>query len=449
MELFDIDSQTLNDLEIFERRKGEVCIFSLFNFTSTIGGKDRLLDFFKTPQNDLSVINKRKELIAYFQNSGTDLVFQKESMDFIEFYLKQKDKPDSISRYNTIKTVFSYLGGPTQKQYLRQRGVSQFLDLINSIREFCLELDIDNCPVLLKELSIAVNSLIEFPFLNKMFPLRHTELNRFALAKCDFIFRNLAVKEISVILDLVYHLDAYISVAKAAEKYKLNYPVFTTSRNQMLNIEGVFHLFIKEPVANDIRFGSEKNVCFITGANMSGKSTFLKSVAIAIYLAHLGFPVPANSMEISVFKGLMTTINLSDNLNQGYSHFYNEVMRVKEVARKVTDSKHMVVIFDELFRGTNVKDAYDGSLSIVSAFADIRDSFFMISTHIVEVAAALKNNGNIDFSYMNTTMENGVPQFSHQLKSGITEERMGMWIIENEGIIDILKKKVSRRSAGT
>ncbi|WP_449439499.1 MutS-related protein [Pedobacter steynii] len=191
-------------------------------------------------------------------------------------------------------------------------------------------------------------------------------------------------------------------------------------------------------MANDIDFNADKNVCFITGSKYGRKSTLLKSIAIAIYLAHLGFPVPAKSMETSVFDGLITTINLSDNLNQGYSHFYNEVLRVKEVAQKVTASKNMVVIFDELFRGTNVKDAYDASLSIIKAFSKIRKSFFIISTHIVEVAKELNENNNINFRFLETKIIEGKPVFTHQLKAGITDERMGMWIIENEGIMEIL-----------
>ena len=70
-------------------------------------------------------------------------------------------------------------------------------------------------------------------------------------------------------------------------------------------------------------------------------------------------------MELSVFKGLFTTINLSDNLSLGYSHYYNEVARVKYIVEQVRDLQEVVVVFDELFRGTNVKDAYDASCAVI------------------------------------------------------------------------------------
>lgn len=438
MELFDIDSQTLSDLEIFGTYKHDVSVFSFFNFTSTIGGREHLLSIFRRPQKDAPVIRLRLELIAYLQHSGIVLDFKRESMEFIEFYLRQKEKPKPITRYNRLKTTLSYLKGATQQQYMRKRGLSQLFDLLLSLDLFCNDLDAENPPPLLIELRTAVNAILEYPIIRRYF--KGKALNRFAVAKCDFICRKLAAEEIDTLLEIIYKLDAYVSVARAAEKYQLSYPVITDADPRRIEIKGVFHLFIKNPVPNSVDFSNKKNVCFLTGANMAGKSTFLKSVAIAVYLAHLGFPVPAAHMEISVFQGLMTTINLSDNLSQGYSHFYNEVRRVKEVAQKITETRNMVVIFDELFRGTNVRDAYEGSLSIISAFSRIRDNFFMISTHIVEVAAAMKHHDNVNFCYMSSTMAGGQPQFSYQLQSGVTDERMGMWIIENEGITEILKR---------
>lgn len=436
MELFDIDSQTLSDLEIFGSAKHEVSVFSFFNFTSTIGGRDKLLSIFKTPQTDAAVITLRLELIAYLQHSGVELYFRKESMDFIAFYLQQKVKPKPLTRYNRLKTALSYLSGATQEQYLRQRGIAQLFDLLLSLDLFCTDLDAEKSPPLLVSLRNTVSAILNYPIVRKH--LKGRALNRFALAECDYICRYLAVEEIDALLEIIYELDAYVSVARAAAQYKLCYPILNTSGPRKIEIKEVFHLFIKKPIANSIDFSYGKNVCFLTGANMAGKSTFLKSVAIAIYLAHLGFPVPAQDMELSIFRGLTTTINLPDNLSQGYSHFYNEVRRVKEVAQKITSARNMVVIFDELFSGTNVKDAYDGSLAIISAFSRIRDSFFMISTHIAELAAALKHHDNVNFCYMPSSLAEGLPQFSYLLQEGVTEERMGMWIIENEGIIDLL-----------
>ena len=103
--------------------------------------------------------------------------------------------------------------------------------------------------------------------------------------------------------------------------------------------------------------------------------------------------------------------NLSDNLNLGYSHFYSEVRRVKEVVTKLNSHQNLVVIFDELFRGTNVKDAYDGSLSIISALAKVKGSLFFISSHILEVAENLNQLDSICYNCLNQNLLNPKPVY--------------------------------------
>jgi DNA mismatch repair ATPase MutS len=177
---------------------------------------------------------------------------------------------------------------------------------------------------------------------------------------------------------------------------------------------------------------------------MAGKSTYLKSFGISVYLAHLGFPIPAKSIETSIFNGLLTTINMSDNINKGYSHYYNEVLRVKYVAEQINRLKNIVVIFDELFRGTNVIDAYEASLSVISAFAKIKMSLFAISTHIMEVAEKLKLNDSIYFKFFEIKINEGIPQYTYKLKDGVTDERIGMYILTKEKVIETITKTISR-----
>ena len=169
---------------------------------------------------------------------------------------------------------------------------------------------------------------------------------------------------------------------------------------------------------------------------MAGKSTFLKALGIATYLAHVGFPVPAQKMQLSLLSGICTSINVSDNLTAGYSHFYAEVMRVKEVVNKLKKNNKMLVIFDELFRGTNVKDAYDGTLAVVSAFSKIKTSFFVVSSHIVEVVNELRTKGQIRFGYFEVEQKDTTPIYTYKLKDGVSDIRLGMYIINKERLID-------------
>jgi DNA mismatch repair ATPase MutS len=122
----------------------------------------------------------------------------------------------------------------------------------------------------------------------------------------------------------------------------------------------------------------------------------------------------------------------------GYSHFYAEVLRVKKVAEEVSSGKQLLIIFDELFKGTNVKDAYDGTVAIVDAFSRKRGTF-IISTHIMEAGETLRqSNTKLFFKYLPTVMEGHLPTYPYILEEGITDDRHGMIIIRNEGILEMI-----------
>jgi DNA mismatch repair ATPase MutS len=153
----------------------------------------------------------------------------------------------------------------------------------------------------------------------------------------------------------------------------------------------------------------------------------------------MGFPVAASSMEFSVMDGLYTTVNLPDNLGIGASHFYAEVMRVKKIATELHAGKALFVLFDELFRGTNVKDAEEATIAVTQGFSAHRNSLFIISSHIMEAGEALGNNNHMRFLYLPTRMNGHTPEYTYTLEEGITDDRHGMIIIRNEGILEILK----------
>ncbi|MEG0797090.1 MAG: DNA mismatch repair protein, partial [Odoribacter sp.] len=234
--------------------------------------------------------------------------------------------------------------------------------------------------------------------------------------------------------------DVYIAVAGVAAKRGF---VFAKALDQLQNkisIRGLYHPQLKSPISNTIEIDENSNIIFLTGANMAGKSTFMKSFGISIFLAHIGFPLPVESMEFTLQSGMYTTINLPDNLSMGYSHFYAEVLRLKKVAEQVSRTQNLVIIFDELFRGTNVKDAYDATVAVTEAFARKRNCTFVISTHIIEAGETLKELcGNINFVYLPTVMEGSQPVYTYKLKAGITNDRHGMMIINNEHILEIIK----------
>ena len=441
---FDIDKQTLNDLEIFGSSDHQKSLFNLFKQTCTIEGEATLKLIFKNPLTSIDLISERKKLIEYLQKSNLDFNLDKESIDFIEFYLRQNNRPNKPSPLFKFQKIVGDYIKPNRELYLKRRGVKEVLDLISYLENLFSQLRSKEDYSFLIKLNNLIVSLKSNKHFGDYLSQEKFRLNSLKFIDFDFEIRTTELNKINELLTLLYELDAYFSVAKAGKKYNLSYPDINNDKEKRIEIKGLKHIFIKKAVSNNIVISTDKNVSFITGVNMAGKSTLLKSIAIAVYLAHLGFPVPAEQMSTSIFDGLITTINISDNLSEGYSHFYNEVCRIKEVAKKIDESKEMLVIFDELFRGTNVKDAHEASVSIIKAFSKIKNCLFLVSTHIIEVAEDLNQNRNIDFNFLETKMIDGKPSFSHNLKAGVTADRMGLWIIKNEGILEILNRNSSR-----
>jgi len=438
---FDIDKQTLNDLAIFRNNNSRQSIFSLFSQTSTIGGNEVLQDMFNRPLIDPVQIKERLEVFLYFEEHNVKISLNRNNYDFAEFYLNKHyhAKPFSIIT-GFLKIIHAF--NKDNDHYVIQTGIESTLSILDSLIKFADALQGD-LPKKIQEFhSIILNSFQpkEFVWLKQL--IKKPDRNAADMAKADHFFRQLAYDRMKILLNIAYQLDVYQSVRLSAKALGFSFPIVNENNTRELSIEGLFHPFIANPKSNDIEFSTDRNVCFVTGTNMAGKSSLLKSIGIAIYLSQIGFPVPAKRMVTSTFKGLITTINLADDVEQGHSHFYKEVLRVKHVAEKLNQSKDIFVIFDELFRGTNVKDAYDASLAIIAAFAKVKTCFFLVSTHIVEVAHELSSIENINFRYMETIFEDTNPVNSYKLKEGITEERLGMWIVKNERILEIIKNSL-------
>lgn len=440
---FEIDNQTLKDIEIFDSANNKRSVFSIFNSTRSMGGKNRLYTYFKTPLTDLTAINDRKNAIAFFQELTIthNLSIDKNTLDFIEYYLQQEGYPTTPpNKLRAIeKAIYNKLK-PSNEYYIIEKGIGYTVDFLLNIYHFALKLQNYDCPEKIRKNNSEIFRIFNLPEFIEIININ--KMGALNIAKLDYIIRYTHKDAIRFLLDIIYDYDVFITVSQVSKKKGYSYPEILPVQEYIIEANELYDPFIKEPIKNNINLTSQNNLLFITGPNMAGKSSLLKSLAIASYLAHIGFPVPATTFKISLLSGIYTTINISDNLNLGYSHFYAEVLRIKSISEKLKKGNNALVIFDELFRGTNVKDAYDGSLAIISAFSEVRSCFFAISTHILEVTDKLKEINTIQFRYMEVINKNESPQYTYLLKSGISDHRMGMYIIEKENIVNIIKSIV-------
>jgi len=391
----------------------------------------------ETPLTDMEGLNHRCELIKFLSFSGFELQISATQFNLIEHYIRLSIPPLRNNVFDALFQYFSYWLKPANDYYLVQTGTNQLLGLLSHLKEIIGAAVQKTLPTKLKEKIRIINNLIEVPEISTLIS-QYPEMNFIKINRLDYLFREKYKSELQAVVQVIYSLDAYISIGKVAAQNKLAFPEYSDTQNPDVSIKGLYHPLLNGAVPYDVDVSGLNNLCLLTGPNMAGKSTFLKSLGISIYISHLGFPVPAEKMKTAIYNGIVTTINLSDDMNRGHSHFYSEVKRVKDTALKLKEKKKLFVIFDELFRGTNVKDAFDASLLIIQAFAKINKSTFYISTHITEVAEKLYQLTNVDFKYFDSELMDDRPVYNYELKDGVSHERLGMSIVKNERIVEVL-----------
>ena len=442
---FVADQQTLDDLNLVNKYKSD-SIFNLFNQVQTEGGEKLLEHMFRHPLTDPEKITGRSNTFIYFQKKALDFPFINDDINRAETYLNNDRRGNILAAgiTNLKMQVLATLVRDDQYEVM-QAGLKATIAVLTTFRQFLTQFNQDNDNGIKSTNSLhaadhsAAVAIFRDSRLDRLTKENFENLSLVKLTTYDYLLRHTLKQQMEQLLQIIFRLDVYIAVSKVGREGDFHYATPMEKQRNLVKMEQARHPALKKAVVNTLSYHQDANVIFLTGANMAGKSTLMKTFGITLYLAHMGFPLAVKQMEFSVKDGIYSSINVADNLNMGYSHFYAEVLRVKKVAQEVSSGKNMVVIFDELFKGTNVKDAHDATLATTQAFALYRNCFFMISTHIIEVGEVLKEkHANIQFCYMPTIMNGAVPTYPYNLQQGITTDRQGMMIIKNEGILELL-----------
>ena len=215
-----------------------------------------------------------------------------------------------------------------------------------------------------------------------------------ALVPWDFYFSyrlDLIKKEIAHLLprwlDAWHELESLNSLANFAY---LNpdyvFPELTRETDHF-TARSLGHPLLKpeSKVCNDFELNEDQRIVILTGSNMAGKSTFLRTVGLNLALAYAGAPVNASSMQTSLFR-LFTCIKVSDSVQDGLSYFYAEVKRLQALlaATEVGDELPLLFLIDEIFRGTNSRERLIGSRSYIRALSQ-RRAVGLVATHDLEL----------------------------------------------------------------
>jgi DNA mismatch repair ATPase MutS len=180
-------------------------------------------------------------------------------------------------------------------------------------------------------------------------------------------------------------------------------------------------------------------VCFVTGPNMAGKSTFLKAVGIAILLAHAGCGVPAASMEFPAVRTIFSSVQIVDNLSAGESFYLVEVRRIKSLAGALHAHRSAVAVLDEPFRGTNVHDAAEATLAVITRLAAHPAALVFVASHLAEIVPSLADDRRVCLLHFSADVSGDRPVFDYQLRPGLSSQRLGMTLLKQEGVLELLE----------
>ncbi|MEP7080380.1 MAG: MutS family DNA mismatch repair protein, partial [Ginsengibacter sp.] len=212
---------------------------------------------------------------------------------------------------------------------------------------------------------------------------------------------------------------------------------FPTITRDYFSIEGeeIGHPLIKENkrINNDISIPDDEHIMLITGSNMAGKSTYLRSIGVNIVLAFAGSPVCAKNFSVSYVK-LMSSMRITDNLEESTSTFYAELKKLKTIIESVNAGENVFILLDEILRGTNSLDRHTGSKALIRQLMD-KKAAAIIATHDLELAT---DPGAYSTHLLNYHFDVQVNDeqlfFDYKLKTGICNSLNASLLMKQIGI---------------
>jgi len=243
-------------------------------------------------------------------------------------------------------------------------------------------------------------------------------------------------EELPVWFKVIAEMDALISLANCNYNHpEWNTPMLTDSGFQ-INAIGLGHPLIDEArcVRNSFTIAGTEQIAIITGANMAGKSTFLRTVGINLILAANGCKICASSFEFSPVR-VFTNMRTSDNLMNDESYFYAELLRLQAMLNLLRNGEKLFVIVDEMLKGTNSVDKLNGSKELIRQLIALK-THGIVATHdlgLTELAETYP--GSLKNQCFEVQLHNDDLNFDYKLTDGVTRTMNATFLMKKMGII--------------
>ncbi|MEW8957120.1 MutS family DNA mismatch repair protein, partial [Clostridium sp.] len=224
-------------------------------------------------------------------------------------------------------------------------------------------------------------------------------------------------------------LSCYTSLISDLQGYSMA----NFSEDRVLKGENIAHPLIGErAVENYIDLNDKSTLWLITGSNMSGKSTYLRTIGINLVLAYAGAPVRSHNFICSKMN-IYTCMRTGDNLEKSISSFYAEILKVKRVVEACKRGESVFFLLDEIFKGTNSKDRHKGAEILISQLIK-KHTLGLVSTHDLELSAMESINPKIKNYNFREFFENNEIKFDYKLRSGVSQTQNALYLMKMAGI---------------
>ena len=234
-----------------------------------------------------------------------------------------------------------------------------------------------------------------------------------------------------------FEVVAFFDTQNALANFHFNHPKFIfpeiTTQKQIIEATNLGHPLLNAKKRIDNNFTIDKAQFFIvTGANMAGKSTFLRTVSLSIVMANCGLPVCAASFNYHPIK-LITSMRTTDSLTEDESYFYSELKRLKFIVDEIAQEDYFIIL-DEILKGTNSKDKAIGSKKFVEKLTKSK-STGIIATHDVSLCELENEFSSIENYYFDAEITNNELHFDYTLKSGVCKNMNASFLLKKMEIV--------------
>lgn len=231
-------------------------------------------------------------------------------------------------------------------------------------------------------------------------------------------------------IDAVSHFDALASMATFRYNERETVDVKIVDDDKVVyEARGLYHPFLgQKAIRNDFTI-VDQNYYIVTGANMAGKSTFLRSIGINYVLATCGMPVFADELCISLFS-LFSSMRTTDDLAHGISYFNAELLRLQQLIESCKENQHTLIILDEILKGTNSLDKLNGSRLFLKSVSSLPVTG-VIATHDLELSKMQQDNPDRFHNYCFEIQLSDEITYTYKLSEGIAQNQNATYLLKN------------------